>query len=64
MNGAMALDWVKMTSAPTTGRATIIGVSHHHLCCQRNIKQRHDAPNAFAAVAGPEGAIHHHPHAR
>src|SRR5215467_14788697 len=37
MNGAIALDWAKMTSAATSRRASSIGVIHHHLCCQKNV---------------------------
>src|SRR5438477_13127956 len=35
MNGAIALDWAKITSAATRRRARSIGVIHHHLCCQK-----------------------------
>src|SRR2546428_1890500 len=36
MNGAMALDCAKIMTRPTRRSARSIGVSHHHLCCQKN----------------------------
>src|SRR3970040_1753341 len=51
MNGATALLWAKMMSAPKPSRKKIIGVSHHHLLCQKNESSSAKIPRRTARLS-------------
>src|SRR3989338_2963248 len=45
MKGAMAELWAKMTRTPKSNNTRTIGVSHHHLFCQKNRSSSPAMPN-------------------